>query len=171
MIPRRAATPKIAAAEGMTMQEKQQLLLVDGSGYIFRAFHALPPMSRKDGTPVNAVYGFTAMLMKLVDDIQPDHVAVVFDMARKTFRSDIFPEYKANRPPCTSHAPRPAPRLRAAEHPLAAQAKAVGRRRTQHRWLEHAAHRADHRARAVQGGARRRPRARRRRRVNKMDRA
>ena len=79
------------------MQEKQQLLLVDGSGYIFRAFHALPPMTRKDGTPVNAVYGFTAMLMKLVDDIQPDHVAVVFDVARKTFRSDIFPEYKVNR--------------------------------------------------------------------------
>ncbi|MEC8108845.1 MAG: DNA polymerase I [Pseudomonadota bacterium] len=79
------------------MQEKQQLLLVDGSGYIFRAFHALPPMTRKDGTPVNAVYGFTAMLMKLVDDIQPDHVAVVFDVARKTFRSDIFPDYKANR--------------------------------------------------------------------------
>ena len=49
------------------MQEKQQLLLVDGSGYIFRAFHALPPMTRSDGTPVNAVYGFTAMLMKLVE--------------------------------------------------------------------------------------------------------
>ena len=79
------------------MQEKQQLLLVDGSGYIFRAFHALPPMTRTDGTPVNAVYGFTAMLMKLVDDLQPDHVAVVFDVARKTFRTDIFPEYKANR--------------------------------------------------------------------------
>ena len=79
------------------MQEKQQLLLVDGSSYIFRAFHALPPMTRKDGTPVNAVYGFTAMLMKLVDDMEPDYVAVVFDVARKTFRSDIFPEYKANR--------------------------------------------------------------------------
>ena len=79
------------------MQEKQQLLLVDGSGYIFRAFHALPSMTRIDGTPVNAVYGFTAMLMKLVDDMQPDLVAVVFDVARKTFRSDIFPEYKANR--------------------------------------------------------------------------
>jgi DNA polymerase-1 len=79
------------------MQEKQQLLLVDGSGYIFRAFHALPPMTRTDGTPVNAVYGFTAMLMKLVDDMQPDHVAVVFDVARKTFRSDIYTKYKANR--------------------------------------------------------------------------
>ena len=80
------------------MQEKQRFLLVDGSGYIFRAFHALPPMKRIDGTPVNAVYGFTAMLMKLIDDMQPDYVAVVFDVARKTFRSDIFPEYKANRP-------------------------------------------------------------------------
>jgi DNA polymerase-1 len=79
------------------MRDKQQLLLVDGSGYIFRAFHALPPMTRKDGTPVNAVYGFTAMLMKLVDDMQPDFVAVVFDVDRKTFRSDIFPQYKANR--------------------------------------------------------------------------
>jgi len=79
------------------MSEKSRLVLVDGSGYIFRAFHALPPMTRRDGTPVNAVYGFTAMLMKLIDDLQPDHVAVVFDVARKTFRSDIYPEYKANR--------------------------------------------------------------------------
>ncbi len=79
------------------MSEKGRLVLVDGSGYIFRAFHALPPMTRRDGTPVNAVYGFTAMLLKLVDDLQPDHVAVVFDVARKTFRSDIYPEYKANR--------------------------------------------------------------------------
>ena len=75
------------------MRDKQQLLLVDGSGYIFRAFHALPPMTRGDGTPVNAVYGFTAMLMKLIDDMQPDHVAVVFDVARKTFRSDISVSY------------------------------------------------------------------------------
>ena len=73
------------------------MVLVDGSGYIFRAFHALPPMSRVDGTPVNAVFGFTAMLMKLVDDLKPDHVAVVFDVARKTFRSDIYSGYKANR--------------------------------------------------------------------------
>lgn len=77
--------------------KKASLVLVDGSGYIFRAFHALPPMTRKDGTMVNAVYGFTAMLMKLIDDLQPDYVAVVFDVARKTFRSDIYPEYKANR--------------------------------------------------------------------------
>ncbi len=79
------------------MSDKATLVLVDGSGYIFRAFHALPPMTRRDGTPVNAVYGFTAMLMKLIDDLAPDHVAVVFDVARKTFRSDIYPAYKANR--------------------------------------------------------------------------
>ena len=79
------------------MSEKGRLVLVDGSGYIFRAFHALPLMTRRDGTPVNAVYGFTAMLMKLIDDLQPDYVAVVFDVARKTFRSEIYPEYKANR--------------------------------------------------------------------------
>lgn len=79
------------------MSEKGRLLLVDGSGYIFRAFHALPPMTRADGTPVNAVYGFTSMLMKLVDDVQPDRIAVIFDTSRKTFRSDIYPEYKANR--------------------------------------------------------------------------
>ena len=79
------------------MGDGGKLVLVDGSGYIFRAFHALPPMTRSDGTPVNAVYGFTAMLMKLVDDLAPDHVAVVFDVARRTFRSDIYPDYKANR--------------------------------------------------------------------------
>ena len=79
------------------MSAREQLVLIDGSGYIFRAFHALPPMTRADGTPVNAVYGFTAMVMKLVDDLAPEHVAVVFDSARKTFRNDIYAEYKANR--------------------------------------------------------------------------
>ncbi len=56
-------------------------------------------MSRADGTPVNAVYGFTNMLMKLLNDTDADHIAVIFDVARKTFRNDIYPEYKANRPP------------------------------------------------------------------------
>ena len=77
----------------------EHVFLVDGSGFIFRAFHALPPMTRADGTPVNAVFGFTRMVMKLVDDTDADHVAVIFDRARKTFRSDIYPEYKAHRPP------------------------------------------------------------------------
>ncbi len=79
------------------------LYLIDGSGYIFRAYHALPPMSRGDGTPVNAVYGFSNMLFKLLQDLadtdKPTHLAVIFDTARKTFRNDFYPEYKAHRPP------------------------------------------------------------------------
>ena len=75
----------------------KRLVLVDGSGYIFRAFYGLPSMTRSDGTPVNAVYGFTKMLLKLCDDMSNDNIAVVFDAGRKTFRNDIFPEYKANR--------------------------------------------------------------------------
>lgn len=75
----------------------KHVFLIDGSGFIFRAFHGLPPMTRADGTPVNAVFGYTKMLMKLLEDTDAGHVCVVFDRARKTFRSDIYPEYKANR--------------------------------------------------------------------------
>ena len=74
------------------------LCLVDGSGFLFRAFHALPVLTRPDGTPVNAVLGFTNMLLKLLDDLQATHVAVIFDSARESFRNEIFPDYKANRP-------------------------------------------------------------------------
>ena len=81
----------------MAAAAANKLLLIDGSGYIFRAFHALPPMSRPDGTPVNAVFGFTKMVLKLVDDLQPHSVAVIFDAGRHTFRNDIYPDYKANR--------------------------------------------------------------------------
>ncbi len=77
----------------------KHLFLIDGSGFIFRAYHALPPMTRGDGTPVGAVYGFTKMIMKLVEDTDADAIAVVLDRARKTFRNDIYPEYKAHRPP------------------------------------------------------------------------
>ncbi|TFG65147.1 MAG: DNA polymerase I [Nitrospirales bacterium] len=73
------------------------VVLVDASGFIFRAFHAIQILTRPDGTPVNAVYGFITMLMKLLDDMQPDHIAIIFDSARKTFRNDIDPTYKANR--------------------------------------------------------------------------
>lgn len=81
------------------------LYLVDGSGFIFRAYHAIRPgsMNRPDGTPVNAVYGFSSMLFKLLQDLgeneKPSHLAVIFDAAKKTFRNDIYPEYKAHRPP------------------------------------------------------------------------
>ncbi|MFC4725935.1 DNA polymerase I [Glycocaulis abyssi] len=76
--------------------------LVDGSGYIFRAYHALPPLTRSDGTPVGAVQGFCNMLWKLLEDLkgedQPTHLAVIFDHSAKTFRNDLYPEYKAHRP-------------------------------------------------------------------------
>jgi len=77
----------------------KHVFLIDGSGFIFRAFHALPPMTSPEGTPVNAVFGFTKMLMKLLDDTDADRIAVIFDRAQKTFRSDIYADYKAHRPP------------------------------------------------------------------------
>lgn len=78
---------------------KPPLILVDGSGYIFRAYYALPPLTRPDGTPVGAVYGFTSMLLRLLEKEVEDGLAIIFDAGRKTFRNDIYPEYKAHRPP------------------------------------------------------------------------
>ena len=79
------------------MKKENRLILIDGSAYIFRAYYALPPMSRKDGTPVNAVFGFTNMLVKLIEDYREEKLIVIFDAARENFRNKIFPEYKANR--------------------------------------------------------------------------
>jgi len=76
----------------------RHLFLIDGSGYIFRAYHALPPMNRPDGTPINAVFGFCRMLTQLLDDPEVDHVAVILDAGRTTFRNEIYPKYKAQRP-------------------------------------------------------------------------
>lgn len=75
-----------------------KLTLVDGSGYIFRAFHALPPLRRPDGVPVGAVYGFCAMLFKTLLETKTDALVVVFDAGRQTFRQDIYADYKAHRP-------------------------------------------------------------------------
>ncbi|MFL5288526.1 MAG: DNA polymerase I [Rhodopila sp.] len=75
------------------------LILIDGSGFIFRAFHALPPMTRPDGTPVNAVFGFTNMLAKLLKEHVGTHIAVIFDAGRVTFRNRLYEAYKAHRPP------------------------------------------------------------------------
>ncbi|RMF41199.1 MAG: DNA polymerase I [Alphaproteobacteria bacterium] len=88
----------------MGFSKGDHLHLIDGSGYIFRAFHALPPLTRKsDGLPVGAVQGFCAMLIKHVEDASgpdaPTHVAVIFDYSATTFRNEIYPEYKAQRPP------------------------------------------------------------------------
>ncbi|WP_427963772.1 DNA polymerase I [Altererythrobacter sp.] len=85
------------------MADKQHLYLVDGSSYIFRAYHRLPPLTDPEGTPVGAVYGYTTMLWKLAEDLDqaegPTHLAVILDAGSKSFRNDIYPEYKANRPP------------------------------------------------------------------------
>lgn len=85
------------------MKTQQHLYLVDGSSYIFRAYHRLPPLTNPEGTPVGAVYGYTTMLWKLADDLDkadgPTHLAVILDASGKSFRNDIYPEYKANRPP------------------------------------------------------------------------
>ncbi len=75
------------------------LILVDGSSYLFRAFHALPPLTNSKGQPTGAVYGVINMLQKLREEYQPEHMAVVFDAKGKTFRNDLYPDYKAHRPP------------------------------------------------------------------------
>jgi DNA polymerase I len=94
--------PKPAPA-GKPVKKGDHVFLVDGSGYIFRAYHALPPINRKsDGLQLNAVFGFCNMLWKLLRDMKPDekptHLAVVFDLSEHTFRTDMYPDYKAHRP-------------------------------------------------------------------------
>ena len=89
----------------MTNNSKKHIYLIDGSGYIFRAYYALPPLTRKsDGLPVGAVSGFCNMLYKFLEEARsldkedrPTHLAVIFDSARKNFRNDIYKDYKANR--------------------------------------------------------------------------
>ena len=87
------------------IKKESHYYLIDGSGYIFRAYYALPPLSRKsDGLPTGAVNGFCNMLFKLLEDAKssdnkerPTHFAVIFDSARKNFRNEIYPDYKGNR--------------------------------------------------------------------------
>lgn len=90
------------AAARSAATSRHRVYLVDGSGFIFRAYHALPPLTRRrDGMPIGAVSGFCNMLSKLIETTRADgavsHLAVIFDHARKTFRQDIYPDYKANR--------------------------------------------------------------------------
>src|SRR3954451_18345630 len=97
--PKAAATPVAAK----TPAKGDHVFLVDGSSYFFRAYHALPPLSRKsDGLQVNAVLGFCNMLWKLMRDMKPEerptHLAVVFDKSEKTFRNELYSDYKAHRP-------------------------------------------------------------------------
>src|SRR3984893_15662034 len=95
--------PQKAPSSGKPLKKGDHLFLVDGSGYIFRAYHALPPINRKsDGLQLNAVFGFCNMLWKLLRDMKaderPTHLAVVFDKSEKTFRTALYPDYKAHRP-------------------------------------------------------------------------
>ena len=76
----------------------KKFFIIDGNSYIYRAYHAIRGLKNRDGFPTNAVYGFITMLMKIFQE-KPDYVVVVFDAAKKTFRNEIFPEYKANRAP------------------------------------------------------------------------
>jgi DNA polymerase-1 len=91
----------VAAKTGSTDSTRatDRLLLLDGHSLAYRAFYALPVenFSTTTGQPTNAVYGFTSMLINLLRDEDPTHVAVAFDVSRQTFRSELFPEYKANR--------------------------------------------------------------------------
>ncbi|MBO0612055.1 DNA polymerase I [Thiothrix fructosivorans] len=83
----------------MTHNSTKPLVLVDGSSYLFRAFHALPPLTNVHGEPTGAMHGVLNMLDKLRKDYNPDHMAVIFDAPGKTFRDDLYPQYKATRPP------------------------------------------------------------------------
>jgi len=83
----------------MTNKATKPLVLVDGSSYLFRAFHAMPNLSNSQGEPTGAIYGVVNMIRRLLADYDPEHIAVVFDAKGKTFRNDLYPEYKAHRPP------------------------------------------------------------------------
>lgn len=83
----------------MTAATKPPFILVDGSSYLYRAFHALPPLTNSRGEQTGAVYGVLNMLRKLIDSYHPEYMAVVFDARGKTFRDDLYAEYKAHRPP------------------------------------------------------------------------
>ena len=95
------------------------LVLVDGMGYLFRAFYALPPLTTSRGEPTGAVRGVLSMLYKLLDDYEPERIAVVFDAPGKTFRDDLYSDYKANRPPFP-------PDLKAQIEPILEAVEAMG---------------------------------------------
>ena len=101
------------------MSTKKPVVLVDGSSYLYRAFHALPPLTTSSGQPTGAVRGVVSMLKKLRKDYDPEYMAVVFDAKGKTFRDDLYEQYKANRPPMPDD-------LRPQVEPLHALVKALG---------------------------------------------
>ena len=103
----------------MSDSKKPPFILVDGSSYLFRAFHGLPPLTNSKGQDTGAIYGVVNMLKSLIKQYNPTHMAVIFDAKGKTFRDDIYKEYKANRPPMPDE-------LRSQIEPLHAIIKAMG---------------------------------------------
>ncbi|MCC1496060.1 DNA polymerase I [Alcanivorax sp. 1008] len=101
------------------MPEQKPVVLIDGSSYLYRAFHALPPLTTSTGQPTGAVRGVANMLRRMLKDYQPDYVAVIFDAKGKTFRDEMFEQYKANRPPMPDD-------LRAQVEPLHTLIRAMG---------------------------------------------
>jgi DNA polymerase-1 len=101
------------------MSAEKPLILIDGSSYLYRAFHALPPLTNSHGQPTGAVYGVLSMLKRLIADYQPSNMAVIFDAKGKTFRDDLYTEYKAHRPAMPSD-------LQSQIEPLHAVIKALG---------------------------------------------
>jgi len=79
--------------------QRERLILVDGSSFLFRAYHAIPPLTNANGEPTNAIYGVGNMLRKLIADYHSDHISVIFDASGKTFRNELYAQYKAHRPP------------------------------------------------------------------------
>ena len=98
---------------------KDRIFVIDGSSYLYRAYHAMPPLSTSKGQPTGAVKGVTNMLMNLKKDSEGSPIIVVFDAKGKTFRNDIYSEYKANRPPMPDE-------LRLQLQPVKSICKAIG---------------------------------------------
>ncbi len=109
----------IGKSPSMPDSKKPPFILVDGSSYLFRAFHGLPPLTNSKGQDTGAIYGVVNMLKSLIKQYNPTHMAVIFDAKGKTFRDDIYKEYKANRPPMPDE-------LRSQIEPLHAIIKAMG---------------------------------------------
>ncbi|OSK01683.1 DNA polymerase I [Escherichia coli SHECO001] len=103
----------------MVQIPQNPLILVDGSSYLYRAYHAFPPLTNSAGEPTGAMYGVLNMLRSLIMQYKPTHAAVVFDAKGKTFRDELFEHYKSHRPPMPND-------LRAQIEPLHAMVKAMG---------------------------------------------
>ncbi len=103
----------------MVQIPQNPLILVDGSSYLYRAYHAFPPLTNSAGEPTGAMYGVLNMLRSLIMQYKPTHAAVVFDAKGKTFRDELFEHYKSHRPPMPDD-------LRAQIEPLHAMVKAMG---------------------------------------------